>query len=874
VDQAALAPPPERHSHSPPPAPALQPAQPEGGAAIVAAYAVTIFTSAFLLFQVQPLISKFILPWFGGSPAVWTAAMLFFQVALFGGYLYAHLTSTYLKARGQFVLHLVLLAVAAALALYTQISPSESLKPTGNENESPLLQILMLLGVTVGVPYFALSSTGPLLQKWFSDAFHGASPYRLFALSNVGSLLALLSYPFFFEVLWDSRQQAAMWSIGFAVFAVCCSFCAWWTYRARQSHAAVKAATASRYAAAAEAAPSWWLRAAWIGLPALASVMFLAVTNEVCQNVATVPLLWIIPLSFYLISFIVAFDHPRWYSRPVCAAGAIILLVYISNFSDFAPLLEKGINRGLALSDSNQIALDSWVMECGAYFLALLLVCLICHCELAALKPGTKHLTSYFLSMSLGGALGGIFVNLIAPYVFTTFFEMPLSFLAATIISAAAIALSARTSFSTIAWRAAVISVAVVAIGASIALFSMTTGPKLQVAAPAAVARGFAILAGLAAVVGIAFAFVRLPRSGRALVQSGPLAPPSGHGYSADRVAHNSRNAQPWAIASVAAATVAALLTITYWQIVDNLNVNPSARNVTIYRARSFFGLVSVQHRSRNDKQWENYTFKSGHVPHGKEYADPARRSDTRLAYWGPDAGSRLAIEYKVQQQPHCRIGVVGLGIGTIAGFAKEGDYVRLYEINPQVTDIAKRFFHFLPDCKAPYDVVHGDARLKLEQELKENPAGHQFDLLCLDAFSGDAVPTHLLTTEAFAIYKKHLKPDGIIVCNITNTYLDLWPVIKRLADEHSFKIARVYRPTERETLVERTYFALVTNDEGFLGPVMTGLRQRLHDQLQNPDDPPGPIPEALVRMPANFQKKRDIPLWTDRYHNLFQVLR
>ena len=188
------------------PSPALGVARkvspPPGGTGVIVAYAITIFTSAFLLFQVQPLISKFILPWFGGSPAVWTAAMLFFQIVLFGGYLYAHLTSTYLKARGQLILHLALLGFAAALALYTQISPSELLKPTGDE-KSPLLQILMLLGVTVGVPYFALSSTGPLLQKWFSDAFEGASPYRLFALSNVGSLLALLSYPFFFEVYWD-----------------------------------------------------------------------------------------------------------------------------------------------------------------------------------------------------------------------------------------------------------------------------------------------------------------------------------------------------------------------------------------------------------------------------------------------------------------------------------------------------------------------------------------------------------------------------------------------------------------------------------------------------------------------------------------------
>src|SRR5207247_11569 len=226
VEQVATAPAPAKIETAPAPSPE--------GAAIIAAYAVTIFASAFLLFQVQPLISKFILPWFGGSPAVWTAAMLFFQVALFGGYLYAHLTSSYLTPRSQFGLHLVLLTVAAALALYTQISPSEALKPTGDE-KSPLLQILMVLGATVGVPYFALSSTGPLLQKWFSDAFAGASPYRLFALSNVGSLLALLSYPFFFEVNWDSQEQAAMWSWAFVAFAGCCSFCAWWTFRARQS---------------------------------------------------------------------------------------------------------------------------------------------------------------------------------------------------------------------------------------------------------------------------------------------------------------------------------------------------------------------------------------------------------------------------------------------------------------------------------------------------------------------------------------------------------------------------------------------------------------------------------------------------------------
>lgn len=791
MDQVVAAPEPKSHTVANKPTPKREhvtgtsAGEPSGNAAVVAAYAITIFGSAFLLFQVQPLISKFILPWFGGSPAVWTAAMLFFQLVLFGGYLYAHLTSTYLKPRGQFILHLALLSVAAALALYTRISPSDSLKPTGDE-ASPLMQVLLVLAASVGVPYFALSSTGPLLQKWFSDAFHGASPYRLFALSNVGSLLALLTYPFFFEVYWDSKQQAFMWAIGFLVFAACCSFCAWWTFKARQSQAAAhpKVRTADR--APADEAPSMWLRAAWIALPALASIMFLAVTNEVCQNVATVPLLWIIPLSFYLISFIVAFDHPRWYIRPLCAAGAIALLMVVSDFGGLVGGFSEFLTSLAGRTEANPIELDTWVVEISAYFLGLLLVCLICHCELAALKPSsTKYLTSYFLSMSLGGALGGIFVNLLAPQAFNTFFEMPLAFLVSTAIA----------GWLLVQW-----------------------------------ARNFGGL--------LATAF------------------------------------------GVAAA--AAFAAIGYWQIVEPLNVDTNARHVTIHRDRSFFGLVSVQHRSRNEPEFTNYTFRSGHVPHGKQYADDARRNSTLLAYWGPDTGCRLALEHKVASVPNCRIGIVGLGVGTIAAFAKETDYVRFYEINPQVTHIAKTYFHYLSDCRTakPVDIIHGDARLKLEQELIETEGkGLEFDVLCLDAFSGDAVPTHLLTDEAFAIYKKHIKPDGIIVCNITNSYLDLWPVIKSLADKHELKTARTYRPADRSTLIERSYYAMVTNDEQFLGPVMAAAIDRAQDAKDTKSSgqaklDKSPIPQILVAMPANFQKQRVIPLWTDRYHNLFQVLR
>ncbi len=730
----------------------------DGGTPVILAYAVTIFSSAFLLFQVQPLISKFILPWFGGSPAVWTAAMLFFQVALFGGYLYAHLSCTYLQPRGQFRLHVGLLLAAAALALYTRISPSESLKPLGTES-SPLMQILLVLAASVGLPYFALSSTGPLLQKWFSDAFAGASPYRLFALSNVGSLLALLSYPFFFELHWDSSQQAIMWSWGFALFTACCIFCAWWTLRAREAHGDDAIRSLTTTSLSDEAAPPRWLWIAWILLPALASIMFLAVTNEVCQNVATVPLLWIIPLSLYLVSFIVAFDHPRWYIRPVCAVGAILLLVYLSNFHALSDTIAAPFGWIFGATKDKPLVLDTWTLQCASYFLALFFVCLICHCELANLKPSPKYLTAYFLSMSLGGALGGIFVNLCAPHLFTTFFELPLGMLVS-------------------------IGVAATALGVYV----------------------------------------------------------------------NGLGKPLWASSGIAlAAAVPAMFGVCYWQFDFDDTSDQISAPLTVYQGRNFFGLVGVEHRSRDDAEWENFAFFSGHILHGRQIADPARRTSTELAYWGPGTGCRRALEYKIKQQPNCRIGVLGLGVGTIAGFAKAGDYLRLYEINPEVIEIANRYFYFLKDCPAKQDIILGDARLQLERELAESGGkGHQFDVLCLDAFSGDAVPTHLLTTEAFQLYKQHLKPDGIIVFNITNTYLDLYPVVTKLAEAHGFQHTRIYRPKDPDRPIYRTYYALATKDQEF-------LRQ---------------TPEELVDMPLDFQKQRDVPLWTDRYHNLFQILK
>ncbi|MDX1947919.1 MAG: fused MFS/spermidine synthase, partial [Pirellulaceae bacterium] len=469
--------------------------------------------------------------------------------------------------------------------------------------------------------------------------------------------------------------------------------------------------------------------------------------------VATVPLLWIIPLSLYLVSFIVAFDHPRWYSRTFHCVATVLVLLLVANYEDSLDHLSTALNFLGGYSGDEAFKLwRSMPLYCIVAFAGLFLVCLVCHCELAALKPPPRHLTAFFLTMSAGGALGGIFCNLVAPYIFVTFFELPLAILAAVAVAFVFLLMAARQ------WR------------------------------------------------------------------------------------------WPGAMPVVAVAGAAALLLVAYGQIGLPQGNDPQADRIVLHRARNFYGLVSVEHRSRNEPEYTNFAFRSGHIIHGRQYADPARRNDTNIAYWGPGTGSRKAMEH-VAKRPGCRIGIVGLGIGTLAGFAKPDDYVRMYEINPEVVAIAKQYFHFLADCPAKQDIVLGDARLQLERELRDT-GSHQFDVLCLDAFSGDAVPTHLLTDEAFALYKQHLADDGIIVVNITNTYLDLYPVVKKLAEKHGLKHTRVFSPGSGG-LTYRTYFVLLTNDESFLLAT----------------------PETIAELPESFRKQRDVPLWTDRYHNLFQVL-
>jgi hypothetical protein len=626
-------------------------------------YALTTLAGALLLFEVQPIISKFILPWFGGSPAVWTTCMVFFQTLLFAGYAYAHLSAKYLGPYAQAAVHIGLLAAAVWLL---PIAPDLAWKP-GAES-APTWRILSLLAASVGLPYFVLSATGPLVQSWFCRSYPGRSPYRLYALSNLGSLVALLAYPFYLEPHFAVGRQASLWTGGFVLFALLCGALALGAARTRRVAASEE--TGSRTDDPDAAPPGWRVRLAWLGLPALASMMLLATTNHVCQDVAVMPFLWVAPLSLYLLSFIVCFDHPGWYWRKAYALAALFALLAVG-------FIDQLITGGSGLS-------FSFVQEVGLHFVALFALCMVCHGELVRLRPNPRYLTGFYLMISAGGALGGLLVSLIAPLVFSTFIEWKLGLVAGCLLSArVALEGQPRSFFH----------------------------------------RRFALIAGSLLLVFVGLSCV--PR----------------------------------------------------FQAAGGAALNESARN--------FYGVISVVERNRDNPVQHTLNFYSGRIVHGLQFADATKRREP-TAYYGRPAGVGQALA-ALAGRPNLRAGLVGLGIGTLAAYAEPGQSFHFYELNADVLEFAERHFSYLSDCRGTCEVTLGDARLSLESE----PDQH-FDLLVLDAFSGDAVPTHLLTREGFAIYERHLQPGAIIAVNISNRYLDLTPVLVGLADEFGYEWRRV----------------------------------------------------------------------------------
>ncbi len=695
--------------------------------------AMTVLVGAFLLFQVQPVISKIILPWFGGGPSVWTTCLLFFQVLLVAGYAYAHVLSRYVPIRRQAWVHGILVLLSL---LTLPILPGEAWKPT--DADFPMLRILFLLLVSVGVPYLLLSATGPLVQTWFARRYPQRSPYRLYALSNVGSLGALLTYPFLVEPALTTSQQAYSWSVFFVVYAVLAILLA--VLFARFLRTVKEDAPLSIVATGGERVPGRWDWVAWLLLPALATLMLMAVTNYLCQDVAVIPFFWIIPLSLYLLTFIICFDRPGWYHSRLFMNLSVLATLVVSIFymRDVVDVVFKFMG-----SESNFSGIaQNLIVNTLAHLFLLLVACMFCHGELVKRKPPSSQLTSFYLLVSVGGALGGVMVSLLCPQLFPDYWELNIGILV---------------------------------------LFLLAAGMMIR----------------------------------------DVLGRPS----------------LMQVCVTVTLGMVLGLVVNAQWSVVDNRDA--------IVTTRNFYGVLAVRESDAEDPQLHDRWLVNGETLHGLQQMAPDRRREP-TTYYGRQSGVGIAIEQYRRGRP-LRIGAIGLGIGTVACYGKEGDEIDFFEINPDVIRLARSHFTFLDDCPSRLRTLQGDARLSLEKMEQSR----QYDILVLDAFSSDAIPVHLLTAEALQLYDRHLKPGGVIAIHVSNRHLRLVPVVTMLARHGEFQYAMV-RSEGNNDWLDSAVWVLLTKSENFLNDPMVVL---------STTEPTGP-------------DARSVHLWTDRYTNLMEILR
>lgn len=706
--------------------------------------AIAILLSAFLVFQIQPVFSKMILPWFGGSPAVWTACLMFFQLTLLAGYAYAFTINRLLSIKGQAIAHL---ALVFASLLFLPIIPADSAKPV--DGTFPILRILWVLISTIGLPYFLLSSTAPLFQAWYAAKLPGRIPYRLYALSNVGSLVALLSFPFIIEPMMSSTLQAYAWSAGFITFGVFTGLMTIVIFRTNNDP--LIAATEARLPANQETGEfkitlKNWL--VWISLSAIGSFALLSISNHLTQELTVSPLMWVLPLSLYLITFIINFDRPQWYNRQAWALASLLGIFAFASLKNeklnerFDALFNNlGIELSIADYEYDVIVQSSFSLA------SLFFICMLAHGELVRNKPAANRLTSFYMAMATGGALGGMTVAILCPYLFTTFFETPLTLI----------------------------------LGLALTLWIICqTGFHKKL--PAATGTRIACI-----VIGLYVSFIIL-------------------------------NCE--------------------WS-----GVNKD----TFAQYRNFYGTLRVDTENIGNSKLLGHGLYHGNTFHGFQFTD-SELSTQPTTYYAHSSGLGAAFQHLKKNNESLRVGVVGLGTGTTAIYARENDYFHFYEINPDVISIAKKTFSYLKKCKGTVETTLADARIAMEREENQ-----KYDLIVLDAFSGDGIPAHLLTVEAFEVYQKHLAPDGIVAVHISNRYLNLFPVVAGIAGHHNLEMVYIeYLPDDDSGMEEASSdWILLTNNQKFIED----------EEVQE-----------LSQDPRNWYSR---PIkWTDQYSNLIEVMK
>jgi spermidine synthase len=686
-------------------------------------YAVAIFLGSFLLFLIEPIAGKKLLPLLGGSAAVWTTCLVFFQTALLCGYLLAHWMATRLRARAQALVYSGLLLAALLQCVFSLRSDLHA------STAHPVVSVFLMLSRLIGLPFLVLSATNPLLQSWFARSFNGADgknagpsgaivpPYRLFALSNFGSLLALVVYPWLVEPKFSLRVQSSVWIGGFLLLVIACTSIA--SLRANRAPLPLTSSAGLPTVSGGStsgAVPSRGDRVLWLLLAACGSVLLCSFTNHLSQNVAAIPLLWIVPLIAYLLSFVWAFNGPRSYPRYTMlgllavSLGSLGYMLYDTRFS--MPMTITII----------------------FYCVTLLIACVVCHGELYRLRPAPEHATSFYLLIAAGGAVGSILVGIVAPLTLNGNYELACGLV-------------------------------FVAVMVMVATWSSGILPRLF-----------------------------------------------------------------WA-----AATVGAVALIVVQVRHD--------REDAIVQVRNFYGTLRVTQTTEPPDSTFTRMLMHGTIQHGTQiFSDDLRRTPT--TYYARASGVGLAVDNCCAGRAR-RIGVIGLGAGTMAAYGKKGDVIRFYDINPQVVPIARNVFSYIRESEAKIEIIPGDARLSLAAEAPQH-----YDVLVLDAFSGDAIPVHLLTAEAIQLYRHHLNPGGILAVHVSNLFLNLPPVVAEEADHAGLGSLLVVNEDDDDVGAYSSDWVLVTADKEFLA------RKEIADA------------GAPVKAIAGLR------LWTDDYNSLLPLLK
>ena len=670
-------------------------------------FCLTILLSSFLLFMVQPLIGRMLLPSLGGTPAVWNTCVVFFQGVLLAGYTYAHYVSSRLRPSNQVKLHFILLGLICFLIPIRMFVWSEV--PTHSD---PTIWLLIQLALMIGLPFFVISANAPLLQRWYgliiqsrntedSSKQKNKDPYFLYAFSNIGSLTALLAYPFLIEPQLGVSQQSIGWSLGLTLLVVGFLACGWLIFSIRKTESACNVASEIKTNLIRKPEKLWKQRLHWVALAAVPSSLMLGVTSHLSTDVGSVPMLWVIPLAIYLTTFILAFSRKQIIShqRLVQISPILILLMAV------VLLVDLGTNP--------------WTIV-PVHLITFFVIAMVCHGEMNRLRPSVERLTEFYLLMSIGGFVGGVFNALVAPQLFQEVWEYPLALIAACCLRPQLGTTKVGFSWKDLAWP--------VGIGlygfASLKMASwLGCEGKLATAA---------ILFLVPAIV--CYGFVERPIR--------------------------------------FALCVAVIIFSCQWAMVD--------QNV-IMTQRGFFGVNKVS----LDRQAGFRMLINGRTMHGIQFLDSKRELEP-LSYYhrtGPmgDVFDSQSVSRAKQ------VAIVGLGTGSVASYSKPDQTFDFFEIDPVVCEIASnpQYFSYLQNAKGRCNLIVGDARVQLKRTANEK----KYDLLVIDAFSSDSIPIHLLTTEAFQLFRQRLHNDGVLAVHITNKHIDLKPLLVGVAEMQKWNL-------------------------------------------------------------------------------------